>query len=60
MQGLLGRGPDKAESADGAGFMAKAAAGEGGNLSHRFLPTSVQQRSTVIPFGFLKGHSGSG
>lgn len=41
MQGLLGRGPDKAESADGAGFMAKAAPGEGKSLSHRFLPTSV-------------------
>lgn len=60
MQGLLGRGPDKAESTNGAGLTAKAAAGEGGSLSHGFLPTSVQQRSTVIPFGFLKGHSGRG
>lgn len=40
VQGLPGRGLDKAISEDGAGSMAKATPGEGENLSHRLLPSS--------------------
>lgn len=40
VQGLPGRGLDKAVSEDGAGFMAKASPGEGESLSPRLLPAS--------------------
>lgn len=49
VQGLPGRGLDKAVSEDGAGFMAKATPGEGESLSHGLLLTSFSRGAVGDP-----------